>query len=129
MQWPSYFPDDCPRKEAEPKKIKVYRLVNHDPPTEKDFIPSKKRKPNEKFSDDCLASGLSCYTSYKEIIQLKEMTPYFRRKKIAVGFTHTNFGVVLRTPASTGKSHHTYWICDGASPHVLFKVVREGEEQ
>ena len=44
MQWPDYFPDDCPPQDAQPATGDVYRLVKQNPPESRDFIPLREKK-------------------------------------------------------------------------------------
>ena len=44
MQWPDYFPDDCPPQDAQPATGDVYRVVKQNPPESKDFIPFREKK-------------------------------------------------------------------------------------
>jgi hypothetical protein len=32
LQWPDFYPENCPPAEAEPASGTVYRLVKHNPP-------------------------------------------------------------------------------------------------
>jgi hypothetical protein len=41
VDWPDYFPENCPPQNARRDSFKVYRLVDNDPPCQNDFVPNK----------------------------------------------------------------------------------------
>ena len=56
MQWPDYFPDDCPPQDAEPATGEVYRVVKQNPPDSKDFMSQRERKRRKNFGEkECQA--------------------------------------------------------------------------
>ncbi len=72
MQWPDYFPDDCPPQDAQPATGDVYRLVKQNPPESKDFIPLREKKTGEDFGEkECQACGLSVFRNVEDAIRVK----------------------------------------------------------
>jgi|HigsolmetaAR203D_1030402.scaffolds.fasta_scaffold09426_3 hypothetical protein len=128
--WPKYFPAGCPTG-AEGKVLKVYRLVDHDPPTDEDFVSAYISQPSRKFIDVCLACGLSVFKVKEEAIHQNELLAasiYFKRKglskkKVAVGATHPEYGQVKDTPNNAHPSHTTYWLFENARVASHFKVI------
>lgn len=129
--WPTHFPKNCPVG-GEKQNIEVYRLVDNNPPTEADFISAFELQPTRKFGDICKACGLSVYRDLEEAKVMNEQlaqSTYFRRKglpkkKIAVGRTDPNCGLIKATPSASEpeSSHMTYWVYQGKRIDMHFEV-------
>lgn len=61
VDWPDYFPENCPPQNARRDNLKVYRLVDNDPPRQNDFVPNKLLYPHINYSGEtlCLVCGIS----------------------------------------------------------------------
>ena len=75
LEWPDFYPEDCPPGEAEPASGIVYHLVQHDPPQTEDFITYYEDNP--KFFESnphliCKGCGVSVYTDLIDIRRLKK---------------------------------------------------------
>ena len=127
MQWPDYFPENCPPENAQAAFGQVYRLVDNDPPTPDDFQSWREQHPNEqcpKTVTECQACGLSVFTSISDIEVAQRKVRRLRNKKIAVGNLTIELGQILPTPSqNTGQSHHTWWIPNDTKPWTIFHVI------
>jgi hypothetical protein len=122
MNWPDYFPEDCPPDFAEDANLEAYRLVDQDPPSEDDFIPHKLLYPDRRYPDECKACGLSVFTEINDFIELQRRVPALRGSLISVGNLTPEMGKILPTPYR-GNSHHSWWIPDGMLVAKSFNVV------
>ena len=123
MDWPDYFPKNCPPQNARRDNFKVYRLVDNDPPCQNDFIPKKLLYPHINYTREilCLACGISVDKTLDGIKRTRKRFRVLRNKKIAVGIIKPNDGFILETGGGT---HVTWWV-QTKTPHVSFKVVNE----
>jgi hypothetical protein len=124
MQWPDYFPDDCPPAEAQPASGQVHRLIAGQGPTNQDFRPYREIYPMRKFdAPECMVCGLSVYRDIADIARLKARVPAMRKRLIADGVLQPSLGKILHTPGRE-KSHHTWWTPVGAEPWLIFEVMQ-----
>ena len=135
--YPNYYPPLCPPQAVQPNDQVVYRLVNHDPPIESDFLSVRQQSPTRKdIRDECRACGLSMFTSYDDAIGQNDAlskTTFFKRKQlpkmlVAHGQTKSECGVTMKTPMNERPSHVTYWLFKDSKVHNDFAVVREKEK-
>ena len=127
MEWPDFYPENCPPAEAEPASGIVYRLVIHDPAQEGDFKTPFEENP-ERFNNkpDIKNCGLSIQTDIRDSEQLQKMmkmVPRFKNSQIAEGELNPTLGLIQHTPSSKYKSHHSWWVPIGAKPWVVFKII------
>ena len=127
LEWPDYYPENCPPAEAKPASGTVYRLVVHDPAQEEDFKTSFEENPR-RFNNkpDIKNCGLSVQTDIQDSEQLKKamkMVPRFKNSQIAEGELNPTLGLIQHTPSSEYKSHHSWWVPIGAEPWVVFKII------
>lgn len=129
MTWGSYFPEGCPPEDASPAEGVVFRLTKGDQPRHGDFVPYRKNKPGDDFDGKaCLASGLSVYRDYQDIVRLQNRVGGARKKKVAVtiqDLDHSH-GVMKPTP-SIESSHITWWVPETVSPAPLFRQFNHEE--
>ena len=129
MEWPHFYPVNCPPTEAEPASGKVYRLVRTDPPQAEGFKSLFEENPrrfrNEPNITICIACGLSVHTDPQDSERLKNRVRKFKNRQVAEGELNPTFGMIQHTPSSRFKSHHTWWIPIGAEPWVVFNIVNE----
>ena len=129
MEWPHFYPENCPPAEAEPASGKVYRLVRNDPAQEEDFKTPFEENPS-RFNNkpDIENCGLSVQTDIRGIAQLKKemkMVPRFKNSQIAEGELNPTLGLIQHTPSRKYKSHHSWWVPIGAEPWVVFKIISQ----
>jgi hypothetical protein len=123
MEWPTYYPEDCPPASAmDIEAVELYRLVDHNPPADGDFIPHKLKFPRKKYYNECKACGLSVFTKVEDIIKLRDEISALGNKLIAKGKLPPGMGKILHTPR-WGNSHHTLWIPDNAQIEKFFEVM------
>ena len=76
LEWPHFYPMNCPPVEAKPASGKVYRLVRSDPAAEKDFKALFKENPqqfkNEPNIKICIGCGLSIHADLQDSERLKK---------------------------------------------------------
>ncbi|WP_152399742.1 hypothetical protein [Paenibacillus cellulositrophicus] len=127
--WPEHFPEGCPIN-AEGKSVEVFRLVDNNPPLESDFI-ALSQQGRKVRGDACQACGLSVFELYDDAVQQNEVLAgsiYFQRnnlpkKRIAVGRTNPEYGMVRNTPVQERTSHLTYWIFKDKDVTDHFSVI------
>lgn len=125
--WPEYYPAQCPPEDSHPAAGVFYRLVDELPPADVDAkshlelkLEGHKRFKTRKFSDDCMASGLSVFAEFESAVAKKELIPALRDKKVAKGDI-SGPGKVKRTGEDPG--HHTWWRPVGDTGWDMFEVV------
>ena len=124
MQWPDYYPENCPPEGAEPASGTVYRLVRHDPPQAEDFLSTWEEFPGRFPEPTIKNSGVSVYTDPQDIERLKKRIRQLKGRKTAEGELNPVHGLIQPTEGKE-KSHHTWWIPIEAEPWLVFKVVSE----
>ena len=122
MEWPDFYPGNCPPAEAEPASGTVYRLVRHDPPQAEDFKSTWEEFPGRFPEPTIKNSGVSVYTDPQDIERLKKRIRQLTDRKTAEGELNPTLGFIQGTKA-VEKSHHTWWIPIGAEPWLVFKVL------
>jgi len=128
LEWPDFYPVNCPPAEAEPASGTVYRLVNHDPAQEEDFKTPFEENPRRfKYTPNIKNCALSVQTDIQDSEQLKKammkMVPRFKNCQIAEGELNPALGLIQHTPSREYRSHHSWWVPIGAEPWVVFKVI------
>lgn len=125
FEWPSYYPDTCPPSNAEAASGQVYRLVDEGGPADEDFVCHKLIYPYKDWEDkECQACGLSVHPSLESSDRLKRRIPALRNKRAAVASLQAKHGLLMRTPSSADKAHHTWWVpASLQSPCALFSAV------
>jgi len=113
LEWPSFYPVNCPPAEAEPASGTVYRLVQHDPAQAEDFETPWEEYRNQFEPPTIENCGLSVHTDSQDNEKLKNRIKKFRKRQIAEGKLNPTLGVIQRTP-SLEKSHHSWWVPLGA---------------
>ena len=124
LEWPDFYPANCPPVEAEPASGTVYRLVRNNPPRMEDFRTPFEENPgrfnNKPSIKNC---GLSVHTDMQDSEQLQKMTkmiPRFKNSQIAEGELNPTLGLIQHTPSSKYKSHHSWWVPVGTEPLDCF---------
>lgn len=129
LEFEHYFPVGCPPADATLADGRFYRLVNNDPPQDKDFLNHMERKL--PCIDKCLACGLSVFS---EQTHAAELFQFFADKHglAAVEIGHllaeivlTNDQGLLKHTPRRGNSHHTWWPCKSANRLKVFVRVCE----
>lgn len=125
MQWPNFFPDNCPPSTAFPANGKVYRFVKKDPPKHKDFYSHRQNQPNRNFNaEECVVCGISVFKDIEDALSVKRIIPAFKKRKIAEGTVKRFMGKMLHTPSNNADSHHTWWIPDNTDPSSAFVCIK-----
>lgn len=113
MEWPAFYPPDCPPKDANEFSGSFFRFVENDPPNGSDFLPMIIQNPNKKYTPLCKACGISLFKNETDLNILMRRIPAYRNKKIAHGTLNQNCGRGKHTPNQFYQSHYTWWIPDG----------------
>lgn len=130
VQWPDYFPADCPSQDARPATGEVYRLVKKNPPESEDFIPLREKKPTAGFGEkECQACGLSVLRDVEDALQMRKRARGMAKRLVAKGRLSPCFGKIKHTPSSRdGSSHHRWWVPTEVQPWRVFRVVQIPQE-
>jgi len=122
MEWPDFFPSDCPPSDSKPASGIVYRLIDGTTPKERDFKSYRELYPTRQFPvPECQSCSLSVYSDEKDIDRLRRRIPATRKKKLSWGELNSSFGRILHTPRN-GDTHHSWWLPDGKEPWLSFVV-------
>ncbi len=124
MEWPDYYPENCPPGDAEPASGTVYRLVRHNPPQAEDFLSTWEEFPGRFPEPNIRICGTSVYTDPQDIERLKKRVRHLRDRKTAKGEISRQHGMILKTKA-VEKTHTTWWIPIGTKPWLVFEVIDE----
>ena len=81
LNWPSFFPSQCPPSEAKDASSEVFRLVSSSPPVVNDFESLAQKNP-KKWMDNCKAAGLSVFTAKADAMRLVRRVPGIRLRSI-----------------------------------------------
>lgn len=125
LEWPHFYPVNCPPEEAKPASGKVYRLVQHNPAQAKDFQTPWEEYPGRFEEPTTINCGVSVHTDLQDSERLKNVVRKFKNRQIAEGELNPTLGMIQHTPSSRFKSHYTWWIPIGAEPWVIFNIVNE----
>lgn len=133
MQWPDFYPENCPPEEAQPASGIVYRLVQQDLAQPEDFIPLYIDKPenfeNKSISEVCRGCGVSVCKDRQDIARLQKSSGKMRKRQIAEGELNPTLGVIKYTPSRKYKSHHTWWIPIRIKPWLVFNVINDSRSR
>ena len=126
LEWPDFYPENCPPAGVERASGTVYHLVQHDPPQTEDFITYYEENP--KFFESnphliCKGCGVSVYTDLRDIRRLKKRSKKLKNRHIAEGKLNPTLGRIQHTPSRRRKSHHTWWVPIGIKSWSVFKVI------
>ena len=129
MQWPDYYPENCPPEAAEPASGTFYRLVRRDPVQLEDFIPLYIDRPenfeNIPIDEVCQGCGVSVCKNKQDIERLQNSSGKMRKRQIAEGELNPTLGAIKHTPSRKYKSHHTWWVPIEVKPWLVFNVVND----
>lgn len=129
LEWPDFYPENCPSAGAKPASGKVCRLVRKDPAQPKDFIPLFLEKTalfkNKSTIEVCQGCGISVCDDLQDIMKLQRSSAKMRKRRIAEGELNPTLGKIQHTPSSQYKSHHTWWVLVGTEPWFVFNVISE----
>lgn len=125
--WPSFFPSECPPKDADDASIVVFRIVSSNPPAATDFQSFAQTNP-KRYGGKCKPSGLSVFTGIDDALKYLrrvqgEVHGDTPRHLIAHALLSPEAGKILHTPSDSHNSHHTWWAPDGFDHAAAFKVV------
>jgi hypothetical protein len=123
VNWPSFFPPQCPPSEAKDASAEVFRFVSSDPPLVGDFEAWAQKRP-KKWMGNCKAAGLSVFTAKTDLLRLARRVPGIstQGRLVASANLSSVAGKLMHTPRD-GDSHHTWWAPAGFNHTEAFKVV------
>ena len=122
LEWPDFYPVNCPPAGADPASGVVYRLVRRDPVQAEDFKTPWEEYPR-RFKEPTITNcGVSVHTDLQDSKKLKDRIPKFRNRQTAEGELNPTLGIIQHTP-SIERSHHAWWIPVGAEPWIVFNVI------
>lgn len=130
LEFPKFYPPNCPEEGFEPASGTVYRLVLNNPVQAEDFESpfeeKSQRFKNKPNKIKCRSCGLSVHTNPQDSETLKKWVGKLRNAQIAKGELNTTLGVIKYTPSTkSGESHVSWWVPVGAEPWAVFEVVEE----
>jgi hypothetical protein len=126
MQWSSYFPKDCPPRNALDVSGVFYRIIKENIPQESDFYSWREKNENKNCPTsitECQACGLSVFTDRDDAEQTMRRIPRFKKSRLAMGSLEPGMGMIANTPSHTSKSHHTWWTSKDIESWTRFRVI------
>jgi len=125
MQWPEYFPENCPCEKCQPASELVFRLIENHNPSQRDFKSYRELNPGKAApdGDECRACGVSVYSDIDHIRRMQRRVNSQRNKRISRGQLTPEFGMIKKTSSRYGNSHLTWWIPFGVSVWTCFELV------
>jgi hypothetical protein len=138
MNWPAFFPNDCPPGDAKPASGLFYRVVPEKKQRDlkaEDFYSHRKKQPDRVWPPDrcpCSLCGVSVMETLEDSLRLAQLLliiPAFRNKTcfIAKGTLAGHHGLIKHTPdIEKGLlSHHDWWVPDACDPSPVFEYCKE----
>ncbi len=75
MNWPGYFPENCPPDDASEASGIVYRFVSHNPPDERDFRSQYILKQRDEHDEHpCAAYSISVLRNIDDVPKMQKKT-------------------------------------------------------
>lgn len=123
MKWAEPLPEQCPPKGAfPPDDVIYYRLVESNPPTERDFFSLRKLNPDKRFNaDECTARAVSVFCNLASCANIRLLPTHREKNEHVLEFRLTSkSGVVMQTGRQ--QHHYSWWRANGYLP-VPCRVV------
>ncbi|HHX8321780.1 TPA: hypothetical protein ACVOYR_000452 [Vibrio alginolyticus] len=123
--YPDYYPDDMPPKDAIAASGTAFRLVNSNPPVKTCFSSTLEENPGRKAkkpTDREMLYGSSLFTQKKEALKKKKLFKPLRQKLLSTGALIEDDGVMKETG---GHHHVTVWFKTDSEPHTRFECIEE----
>lgn len=123
------YPDGCPLPGAEPAAGAAFRVVEHNPPTDADFLSLHDRGETPKTKQSkpalCRRRALSVYRDVADARHhLKKYAAALAgRGRVAAKVLTPDLGVVLLWPTPDMPTHAEWWCADGADRKTGFLVI------
>lgn len=135
MQWPQFFPNNCPPNEAQPAVGEFYRIVldrlgrslkRRHFSSHKESQSGRTWPPGISECDLCAISLTQSVDDAKELAQiLVNRIPAHSQKagRLAVGRLRPDDGMIQHAPdfANGIKSHHNWWCFSEVDPLARFE--------
>jgi hypothetical protein len=123
MEWDEPLPAQCPPADAAPPAdLVLYRLVESNPPSDKDYWSQRKLKPDQKFSnkDECTIKAVSLFDCSNSCSSIRLLPTHKNKSEMVLQITlQPESGVVKK---SLSNHHVSWWRAKGYFPDT-FKVV------
>lgn len=143
MNWPTFFPENCPPNDAKPSIGIFYRVIIDRKGRTiklKHFISQRQSQPNRTWPPDiceCNLCGVSILKELEDSVKLAKILldtiPAFRQSVglIASGELNPSMGKLKHTPdvVNNLESHHDWWLPDGCDPSTLFNYCDQVVEK
>ena len=120
MNFPENWPSDCPPQDAVEAEGAVFRIVNHDPPADDDFL-TNFESGEFPTRPACLRCGLSVHRILADAIHTKTKYPKIG-SRIAKGTLTMEHGKTKQTGQA---SHTTWWVYPGVNRARIFALISE----
>jgi hypothetical protein len=123
MKFPAHFPEGCPPANVNDASGEVFRFVKNDPLDANEFLSyfalGKPLAPDQL----CQACGLSVLVSEHDVKEVRRVSPWFKKRKVAKARISPEWGKIAPTASKNVPNHHTWWIPDGKEPVRLFVIA------
>ena len=124
LQFPKWFPPDCPPTGASDASGIVFRFATKNPVAAEDFLShhelglAPKAKP-------CSRAGLSVYrtisSARRRLRELRDRSPARFGPHIAEGSLSAEHGKIKQEGGDP--DHHEWWAYEGVERHAPFRIV------
>lgn len=122
IEWPDFYPGDCPPADAEDADGIVFHLVTDNPMPQSDLFDTAYHREAFLENDECIRVSLSCHREEEDSRELREVVPRLSDRKIARAKLMPEYGKLKQTFTP---SHHSLWIRDEHydDAHEWFEVI------
>jgi hypothetical protein len=126
MNFPAFFPDDCPPPDCEDFKGVFYHFVRGKIDNPENFVPYAILENDYSILKgvDCQKCGLSMLRTLAAA-ELYWRMPNLRSKNLAKGTLSSEYGKLKNTPTHKSSEHYTFWVFDGINISQYFEVICE----
>lgn len=121
MSYPDDWPVGCPPPDSQTADGLVYRIVNHDPIRDEDFL-SQFELGRAASADPCLRRSLSVFTKATDALHRRKLTPRLGGY-IAEGTLEASHGQT-KHPGGDKSSHTEWWPYAGIDRKATFNVIQ-----
>ncbi|MGR9499429.1 hypothetical protein ACU8OJ_21975 [Rhizobium leguminosarum] len=113
----------CPPDDAETANCKIYRAVETNPATDKDFLSYVKRGMKEPAKAKCDDWGLSVWRDLDAVEHARNVIPHFQERYIAAGEMGDAHGVMRASPSRKQPQHFTFWTYFNVDLVPSFEII------
>ena len=114
FSWVEELPENCPPDNSlSPEGLDFYRLVNSDPPTHDDFLPTQGWSRRPFNISECIGKSVSLFTNTHRLKEIQKL-PTHRHQVIARVLLYQKDGLISQT--FSDETHYSWWRSNAFDP-------------